>query len=210
MPPFLDLHSDSPLTLMLLARQYAGALKQSYRVGLTSARSIPVPPLGSGRLILRFLADDALDDQHYSRTIDRPNDPAEIRIYTGCWTHLCSSACARSASESAYGLTQVRSSDRESQLHSDQHLTTLLEHLCSGLHGNTEVNICELPASSLSRKSAGCVVVGSDLVLRSGLHSPIKAVPCPVFKCETRRKEYISVLSPCVAPVVDIGAGQVK
>jgi len=105
MPPFLDLHSDSPLTLMLLARQYAGALKQSYRVGLTSARSIPVPPIGSGRSISRFRADDALDNQHYSRTIDRPNDPAEIRIYTGCCTHLCSSARARSASESAYGST---------------------------------------------------------------------------------------------------------
>ena len=161
MPPFIDLHSDSPLTLMLLARPYAGALKQSYRVGPTSARSIPVPPIGSGRFISRFLVDDALDDQHYSRTIDRHNDPAEIGIYTGCCIHLCSSTCARSASESAYGLTQVRSSDRESQLHSDEHLTPSLEHLCSSLHGNTEVNICELPASSLSGESAACVVVGS-------------------------------------------------
>ena len=84
-----------------------------------SARAISVSPIGSGRFISRFLVDDAFDDQHYSRTIDRPNDPAEIGIYTGCCTHLCSSTCARSASASAYGLAQIRSSDRESQLHSD-------------------------------------------------------------------------------------------
>src|SRR6266851_1012477 len=175
MPPFLDLRSDYPLNLSWLGLASSSALKQSCRDRLTRARAISVSPIGSGRFISRFLVDDAFDDQHYSRTIDRPNDPAEIGIYTGCCTHLCSSTCARSASESAYGLTKVRSSDRESQLHSDEHLTTSLEHLCSSLHGNTEVNICELPASSLSGESAACVVVGFHVVLRSRLHSPIKA-----------------------------------
>jgi len=199
MPPSIDLRSDYPLNLTLLGRAYSSGLKQCCRSRLTPARAIP--PIGSGRFISRFLVDDAFDNQDYSRTIDRPNDPAEIGVYAGCCTHLCSSTCGRSASESAYGLTQVRLSDRKSQLHSDEHLTTSLERLCSSLHGNTEVNICELPGSSLSGESAACVVVGFHMVLRSGLHSPIKAFLCPVLKCGTRRKECISVLSPCVAPV---------
>jgi hypothetical protein len=39
MPLFSDLRSDYPLNLTLLERPYAGALKQSYRAGLTSARA---------------------------------------------------------------------------------------------------------------------------------------------------------------------------
>ena len=41
MPLFSDLRSDYPLTLTLLERPYVGALKQSYRPRLTSARGIP-------------------------------------------------------------------------------------------------------------------------------------------------------------------------
>jgi len=47
MPLFSDLRSDYPLNLTLLERPYVGALKQSYRAGLTSARGIPVPLIGS-------------------------------------------------------------------------------------------------------------------------------------------------------------------
>jgi hypothetical protein len=47
MPLFSDLRSDYPLSLTLLERPYAGALKQSYRAGLTSARGIPVPLIRS-------------------------------------------------------------------------------------------------------------------------------------------------------------------
>ncbi len=72
MPLFSDLRSDYPLNLTLLERPYAGALKQSYRAGLTSARGIPVPLIGSTWWFLsRLLVDRAFDAQHYSGTNGR-------------------------------------------------------------------------------------------------------------------------------------------
>lgn len=69
MPPFSHLRSDYPLNLTLLERPYAGALKQSCRAGLTSARGIPVPLVGSTWWFLSgLLVDRAFDAQHYSST----------------------------------------------------------------------------------------------------------------------------------------------
>ena len=57
---FSDLRSDSPLNLTLVERPHARALKQSYRAGLTSARGIPVPLIGSKRCFLAPLAQSRL------------------------------------------------------------------------------------------------------------------------------------------------------
>ncbi len=176
MAPFLDLRSDSPLYLTSSERPYSGALKQSYKVGLSSRHAIPVPRFGCRWWFISwFLVDRAFPDQHYSHTIDDRYDPAEIRIYAGYCTHSCSPLCARSASVSACGLTLVRSSDHESQLHVDEHLTPSLEHRCSNLHGNSDLNICESPASSLSPKSFGTCRCWVPFDPGSGPHSPIRA-----------------------------------
>ena len=129
MPPFNHLRSDYPLNLTLLERPYAGALKQSYRAGLTSARGIPVPLIGSTWWFpSRLLVDRAFDAQHYSGTNGRHCRSVEPRICTGSRTNFCSSACAPSASESTCGLTQVRASVREFQLHINEQRTPPVEH----------------------------------------------------------------------------------
>jgi len=172
MPLFSDLRSDYPLNLTLLERPYAGALKQSYRAGLTSARGIPVPLIGSTWWFLsRLLVDRAFDAQHYSGTNGRHCHSVEPRICTGSRTNFCSSACAPSASESTCGLTQVRASVREFQLHIDEQRTPPVEHRRSHLRGNTELDSRELAASLLAPKSAACLVVAVHRLSLADWHS---------------------------------------
>jgi hypothetical protein len=172
MPPLSDLRSDSPLNVTLLERPYAGALKQSYRAGLTSARGIPVPLIGSKWcFISRLLVDDAFDTQHYSCTNDRHYHSVETRSYPGSCTELCAYECAPSASESTCGLTQVRASVREFRLYIDEQLAHPVEHRCTNLRGNTELDSRELAASLLSTKSAACVVVEVHTLSTSRPHS---------------------------------------
>jgi len=160
MPLFSDLRSVYPLHLTLLERPYAGALKQSDRVGISSARGIPVPLIGSKWWFLsRLLVDRAFDAQHYSGTNARHCHSVEPRICTRSRTNFCSSACAPSASESTCGLTQVRASVREFQPHIDDQLAPPVKHRCANLRGNTELDSRELAASLLSPKSASCAVI---------------------------------------------------
>ena len=155
---FSDLRSDYPLHLTLLERLYTCALTWFYIAGLTLPRTIPI-------------------------SLIRHNHPVPIIIYPRSCANICSSACAPSAGKSICGLTPARASVREFRLHIDEQLTTLVEHRCANLHGNTELNICELPASSLFRNSLACVVVGFR------------------FQARTGRKECNLVLSLCVARV---------
>ncbi len=182
MPLFSDLRSDYPLTLTLLERPYAGALKQPYRAGLTSARGIPVPLIGSTWFLSRLFVDRAFDAQHYSGTNGRHRYSVELRICTGSRTNFCSSACAPSASESTCGLTQVRVSVRGFQLHIDEQRTPPVEHRPAHLRGYTELDSRELAASLLSPKSAACVVVAVHMLSTSVPHSPITTVLCPAFQ----------------------------
>ena len=129
MPLFSDLRSDYPLTLTLLERPYVGALKQSYRPRLTSARGIPVPLIGSTWWFLsRLLVDRTFDAQHYSGTNGRHCHSVEPRIRAGSRTNFCSSACAPLASKSTRRLTQARASVREFPLHIDEQRTPPVEH----------------------------------------------------------------------------------
>jgi hypothetical protein len=174
MPPFSHLRSDYPLHLTLLERAYARALKQSYRAGLTSARWVPVPLIGSELWFLaRLLVDRAFDVQHYSFTNGRHCHSVEPRICTGFRTSFCSSACAPSASESTCGLTQVRASVREVQLHIDEQRTAPVEHRRAHLCGYAELDSCELAAFLLSPTAAACVVVAVHMLSTSERHSPI-------------------------------------
>lgn len=183
MPLFSDLRSDYPLHLTLLERPYAGALKQSYRAGLTSARGIPAPLIGSTWWFLsRLLVDRAFEAQHYSGTNGRHCHSVEPRICTGSCTNFCSSACAPSASESTCGLTQVRASVREFQLHVDDQRMPPVEHRRAHLRGYSELDSRESAASLLSPKSAACVVVAVHTLSTSGRHSPITTVLCPAFQ----------------------------
>ena len=172
MPLFSDLRSDYPLNLTLLERPYAGALKQSYRAGLTSARAIPVPLIGSNWWFLsRLLVDRAFDAQHYSGTNGRHCHSVEPRICTGSRTNFCSSACAPSASESTCGLTQVRALVREFQLHIDEQLAHLVEHWCASPRGNTEPHsyaidgspCCRLTQHLCGRRGPHAVHIGTSL-----------------------------------------------
>src|SRR5271155_884856 len=183
MPLFSDLRSDYPLNLSLLERPYEGALKQSYRAGLTSARGIPVPVIGSTWwLFSRLIVDRAFDAQHYSGTNGRHCHSVEPRICTGSRTYCCSSACAPSASESTCGLTHVRASVREFRLHIDKQQTPLVEHRRAHLRGNTELDSRELAASLLSPKSAACVLVEVHMLSTSGRQLPTTRVLCPAFR----------------------------
>ncbi len=196
MPLFSDLRSDYPLNLTLLERPYARALKQSYRAGLTSARGIPVPLIGSPWWFLsRLLVDRAFDAQHYSGTNGRHCHSVEPRFRTGSRTNFCSSVCAPSASESTCGLTQVRASVREFQLHIDEQQTPPVEHRRAHLRGYTELDSRELAASLLSPKSAACVVVAVHMLSTSGPHSPRTTVLCPAFQMRNSTKECTSGLS---------------
>jgi len=101
---------------------------------------------------------------------------------TGSRINFCSSACAPSASESTCGLTQLRASVREFQLHIDEQRTPPVEHRRAHLRGNTELDSRELAASLLSPKSAACVVVAVHMLSTSGRHSPITTVLCRAFQ----------------------------
>jgi hypothetical protein len=183
MPLFSDLRSDYPLHLTLLERPHAGALKQSYRAGISSARGIPVPLIGSTWWFFsRLLVDRAFDAQHYSGTNGRYCHSVEPRICAGSRTNFCSSACAPPASESTCGLTRVRASVREFQLHVDEPRTPPVEHRRAHLRGYAGLDSRELAASLLSRKSAACVVIAVHMLSTSGRHSPITTVLCPAFQ----------------------------
>ena len=180
---FSDLRSDYPLHLTLLERPYACALKQCYGAGLTSARGIPVPLIGSTWWFLsRLLGDRAFDVKHYSGTSGRHCHSAEPRICAGSRTNFCSSACAPSTRESTCGLTHVRALVRSFRLNIDEQLAHLVEHWCASARGNTELDSGELAPSLLSPKSAACVVVAVHMLSTSGLHSPITTVLCPALQ----------------------------
>jgi len=183
MPPFSHLRSDYPLNLTLLERPYARALKQSYRAGLTSARGIAVALNGSNWWFLaRLLVDRALDGQRYSGTNGRRCDSVEPRICTRSRTNFCSSACAPSASESTRGLTHVRALVRAARLNMDGQLAHLVEHWCASPRGNTELGSGELAASSLSPKSAACVVVAVHMLVHIGTSLANDHSSCPAFQ----------------------------
>jgi hypothetical protein len=183
MPLFSDLRSDYPLHLTLLERPYEGASKQSYRAGLTSARGIPVPLIGSASWFLsRLLVGRAFAAQHYSGMHGRHCHSVEPRICTGSCTNFCSSARAPSASESTCALTLVRAPVREFQLHIDEQRTPPVEHRRAHLRGYSELDSRESAASLLSRKSAACVVIAVHMLSTSGRHSPITTVLCPAFQ----------------------------
>jgi hypothetical protein len=97
MPLSSDLRSDYPLTLTLLERPHASALKQCCWAGLPSAHAIPVPRISSNRW---FLSRPLVDAHHYSGTHDCRYHSVEPRICTRSCTNFCLFACARSASES--------------------------------------------------------------------------------------------------------------
>jgi hypothetical protein len=183
MPPFSHLRSDYPLNLTWLERPYARALKQSYRAGLTSARGIPVPLIGSKWWFLaQLLVDRAFDAQHYSGTNGRHCHSVEPRICTGSRTNFCSSACAPSTSESTCGLTQVRTLVREFRLNIDEQLAHLVEHWCASPRGNSGPYSYALTLSLLSPNSALSAVVSVYMLSTSGRHSPITTVLCPAFQ----------------------------
>lgn len=183
MPLFSDLRSDYPLNLTLLERSYAGGLKQSSRAGLTSARGIPVPLTGSNWWFLsRLLADRAFSAKHYSGTNGRHRQSVGTRLDAVSRTNLCPPASTASASESTCGLTQVRASVREFQLHIDEQRTPPVEHRRAHLRGHTELDSRELAASLLSPKSAACVVVEVHMLSKSGRHLPTTTVLCPAFQ----------------------------
>jgi hypothetical protein len=95
-PLFSDLRSDYPSNLTLLERRYAGALKQCYRAGLSSAREIPVALIGSKRWFLsRLLVDRSFEAQHYRGTNGQHCHSVEPRICTRSCTNFCF-MCARS------------------------------------------------------------------------------------------------------------------
>ena len=202
MPPFSHLRSDYPLTLTLLEPPYACALKQSYRVGLPSARAIPVSLIGSKWWFLsRPLVDRAFDAQHYSGTIGRHCHSVEPRICTGSRTNFCSSACAPSASESTCGLTHVRALVRAFRLNIDEQLAHLVEHWCASPRGNSGPHSYALTLRLLSPNSALYAVVAVHMLSTSGRHSPITTFFVRRFRGGTRRKECTSGLSVSGVPV---------
>ena len=202
MPLFSGLRSDYPLNLTLFDRPYACALKRSYRAGLPSARAILVSLVGSNwRFLSLPLVDRAFDAQHSSGTNGRHCHSVEPRICTGSRTNFCSSACAPSASASMCGLTQVRASVREFQLHIDEQRMPPVEHRRAHLRGYTELDSRELAASLLSPKSAACVVVAVHMLSTSGRHSPITTVLSPAFQMRNSTERVHSGLSLSGVPV---------
>jgi hypothetical protein len=157
MPPFSHLRSDYHLNLTLLERPYARALKQSYRAGLTSARGIPVPLIGSTWWFLsRLLVDRAFAAQHYSSTSGRHCHSVGARLYAVSHTNLCLPASAPSPSESTCGLTHVRASVREFRLHIDEQLAHLVEHWWANPRDNNGPYSYALAPSLLPSVSVLC------------------------------------------------------
>src|SRR5208282_3603636 len=183
MPLFSDLRSDYPLNLTLLERPYAGALKQSYRAGLASARGIAVPLIGSNWWFLSLLlVDRAFDAQHYSGTNGRHCHSVEPRIYTGPRINFCSSARAPSTRKSTCGLIHVRALVREFRLNIDEQLAHLVEHWCASPRGNSAPHSYSLTLSLLAPNSALYAVVVVHMQSTPGHHSPITTVLCPAFQ----------------------------
>jgi hypothetical protein len=183
MPVLSDFRSDYPLNLTLLERWYAGALKQSYRAGLTSARRIPVPLVGSNLWFLsQLLVDSAFDGQHQSGTHDRKCRSIEHRICRWFRTKFCSSACTPSPSESTCGLRQVRAWVREFRLNINEQLAHLVEHWSASPRGTRRHYSYALPLSLLSPNLALYAVVAIHMPSTWGRHSPITIVLCPAFQ----------------------------
>ncbi len=206
MLPFSDLRSDYPLHLTLLERPYACALQQRYQPRLTATRGIRVPLVGpkwwfSSRLLL----DRAFGVQHYSGTNGRHCHSVEPRICTGSRTNFCSSACAPSVSELTCGLTQVRASVREFQVHIYERRTPPVEHGRAHLRGNAELDSRDLAASLLSPKSAACVVVEVHMLCTSRRHPPITTVLCPAFQMRNSTEECSSVCHRLACLLADNG-----
>jgi hypothetical protein len=183
MPLFSDFHSDYPLNLTLVERPYAGALKQSYRAGLTSACGIPAPLIGSNLWFLpRLLVDRAFDAQHHPGTNGRHCHSVEPRICTGSRTNFCSSARAPSTSEATCRLTHVRALVRVFRLNVDEQLAHLVEHWFASPRGNSGPYSYALTLSLLSPNSALYAVVAVHMLYTSGRHSPITTVLWPAFQ----------------------------
>src|SRR5271170_1441445 len=183
MPPFSHLRSDYPLNLTLLERPHARALKQPYRAGLTSARGIAVPLIGSNwRFLSRLLVDRAFDAQHYSGTIGRHFHSVEPRICTGSRTNFCSSAYAPSTSESTCGLTHVCALVRGFRLNIDEQLAHLVDHSCASPRGTSGLYYYATTLSLLLPNSALYAVAAVHLLSTSGRHSPITTVLCLAFQ----------------------------
>ncbi len=196
MPLFSALRSDYPLTLTLLERPYARALKQSCRAGLTSARGIPVPLIVSTWwFLLRLLVDRAFDAQHYSGTNGRHCHSVDPGICTGSRTNFCSSACAPLTSESTCGLTHLRALVRAFRLNTDEQLAHLVEHWCASPRRNSGPCSYALTLSLLSPKPAAGVAVAVHMLSTAGRHSPITTVLCPAFQMRnsTQRVHFGSV-----------------
>ena len=118
----------------------------------------------------------------------RHNNPLPISFYQRYCTNSCSFACAPLARKSPFGLTPARASLQRvpasyRRAFDDSNRTSICK--------STQLNIPALQASSLFRKSVACAV-------------------CWVPFCSAERKRVQSVVSPCVALSVDIGASQVR
>lgn len=211
MPAFSYLCSDYPLNLTLLERPYAGALKQSYRAGLTSARGIPVPLIGSKWWFLaRLLLDRAFDAQHYPGTNGRHCHSVGTRICTRPRTNFCSSARAPSTSESTCRLTRVRALVRAFRLNIDEQLAHLIEHLCASPRGNSGPYSYALAVSLLWPDSALYAVAAVHLLSTSGRHLPITTVLCPAFQCGLDARSALRVYHFLACLFVDSRASQIN
>jgi hypothetical protein len=115
------------------------------------------------------------------------NGPLPISFYQRYCANSCSFACVPLVRKSPFGLTPARASLQRvpasyRRAFDGSHRTSICK--------STQLNIPALPASSLFRKSLACAVVGSVLQRGTeGVHS---------------------VVSPCVALSVYIGASQVR
>ena len=122
MPTFNGLRADYPLILTLSEPAYPCALTWSYIARRTSPRAIPVP-------------------------LSRHNQPVPVRILIRFCSNFCPSACAPSASESAWQLMPAHASLREFQPHAGEPLMPAVECQCANLLGNTEFDFRESAAS---------------------------------------------------------------
>jgi hypothetical protein len=133
MPTFIELRPDYPLILTLLEHAYPWARTWFYIAGFTSARTIPFPLI-------------------------RQNYPVPVSLCTGPGANFCSSACAPSASESTWRLTQAHASLRDLQSHVDEELMSPAKYHCATPGGSSEFDFRE-SAPSLLAKSAQSAIV---------------------------------------------------
>jgi hypothetical protein len=133
MPTFIELRPDYPLILTLLEHAYPWARTWFYIAGFTSARTIPFPLI-------------------------RQNYPVPVSLCTGPGANFCSSACAPSASESTWRLTQAHASLRDLQSHVDEELMSPAKYHCATPGGSSKFDFRE-SAHSLLAKSAQAAIV---------------------------------------------------